>query len=67
MTDPTLAVPPDDHDEEAETTSASELEAFEKELLAQKDRYLRLAAEYDNFRRRAVKERHEAGYRRSTA
>ncbi len=66
MTDPTHAVPPDDHDvldaDEA-TTSASELDAFEKELLEQKDRYLRLAAEYDNFRRRAVKERQEAGWR----
>jgi molecular chaperone GrpE len=29
----------------------------------QRDRYLRLAAEYDNFRKRAVRERQEAGWR----
>jgi molecular chaperone GrpE len=29
----------------------------------QRDRYLRLAAEYDNFRKRATRERHEAGAR----
>lgn len=32
-------------------------------LAEQKDKYLRLAAEYDNFRRRATKERQEAGSR----
>ena len=35
----------------------SELEAKEKELAEQKDQYLRLLAEYDNFRRRSQKER----------
>ena len=35
---------------------------LEKALAAEKDRYLRLAAEYDNFRRRSVKER-ETTYR----
>ena len=34
-----------------------ELEAKEKELAEQKDQYLRLMAEYDNFRRRSQKER----------
>ena len=29
----------------------------------ERDRYLRLAAEYDNFRKRAVRERQEAGWR----
>src|SRR5512134_678826 len=29
----------------------------------QRDKYLRLAAEYDNFRKRAVRERQEAGWR----
>jgi molecular chaperone GrpE len=33
------------------------------ELEAAKDKYLRLAAEFDNFRRRAAKERQEAGWR----
>lgn len=31
--------------------------ALEKELLAEKDKYLRLAAEYDNYRKRTAKER----------
>ena len=30
------------------------------ELAEQRDKYLRLAAEYDNFRRRTTKERQEA-------
>ncbi|MGH7664690.1 MAG: nucleotide exchange factor GrpE [Gemmatimonadaceae bacterium] len=34
-----------------------------RELEEQKERYLRLAAEYDNFRRRSTKERLEAGTR----
>lgn len=43
-----------------EETSADALRA---ELAAQQDRYLRLAAEYDNFRRRSQRERQEAGTR----
>jgi molecular chaperone GrpE len=31
-----------------------------RELAEQKDKYLRLAAEYDNYRRRSMKERGEA-------
>lgn len=34
--------------------------ALEKEVADQKDKYLRLFAEFENFRRRAVKERQEA-------
>lgn len=41
---------------EAAQSSAAELEE-------QRDKYLRLAAEYDNYRRRTVKERQEAGGR----
>jgi molecular chaperone GrpE len=33
---------------------------LEAELAAMKDKYLRLAAEYDNFRKRAIKERTES-------
>ena len=33
------------------------------QLTEQRDKYLRLAAEYDNFRKRAVKERQETGQR----
>jgi molecular chaperone GrpE len=35
----------------------------ERELAEQRDKYLRLAAEYDNFRKRALRERQEAGQR----
>ncbi len=65
MTDPTHAVPEENIllDADADAASTPELDPVEKELLDQKDRYLRLAAEYDNFRRRAVKERQEAGWR----
>ena len=34
-----------------------------RELAEQRDRYLRLAAEYDNYRKRSQKERQEAGAR----
>jgi molecular chaperone GrpE len=34
-----------------------------RELEEQRDKYLRLAAEYDNYRRRTTKERQEAGAR----
>jgi molecular chaperone GrpE len=37
--------------------------ALERQLEEQKDKYLRLAAEYDNYRRRTAKERAEAGAR----
>jgi molecular chaperone GrpE len=47
--------------------SAEPLADREQQLAAevelQKDKYIRLAAEFDNFRRRAVKERQEAGWR----
>ena len=36
---------------------------MERELAEQRDKYLRLAAEYDNFRKRAMRERGEAGQR----
>jgi molecular chaperone GrpE len=35
----------------------------ERDLAEQRDKYLRLAAEYDNFRKRARRERDEAGQR----
>jgi molecular chaperone GrpE len=37
--------------------------AEERELAGQRDKYLRLAAEYDNFRKRTAKERQEAQVR----
>lgn len=37
--------------------------SVQQELEAQRDKYLRLAAEYDNYRKRSIKERQEAGVR----
>lgn len=49
--------------ENSEKTSKKEqkeLEALKKELEETNDKYLRLAAEYDNFRRRSAKEKSDA-------
>lgn len=48
-----------DENGDAAATSAD----ANRELEEQRDRYLRLAAEYDNYRKRSVKERQEAGTR----
>ncbi len=57
-------VPEEASVEEAKTETESEApaektaeEKLSEELAAEKDKYLRLAAEYDNFRRRSAKER----------
>jgi molecular chaperone GrpE len=42
---------------------AGDTEELKRQLAEQHDKYLRLAAEFDNFRRRTVKERAEAGAR----
>lgn len=72
MTDPMSDAPVDNMDametQETATVQPSveggdDLPQLQRELESQKDKYLRLAAEYDNFRRRAVKERQEAGWR----
>jgi molecular chaperone GrpE len=44
-------------------TAVGERGVGDAELEAQRDRYLRLAAEYDNYRRRTMRERQEAGSR----
>ncbi len=44
-----------------ETTEAPEVNPWEEKYNAQYDAYLRLAADYDNFRKRTVKEK-EASY-----
>jgi molecular chaperone GrpE len=49
-------------DDENTNTSAAAPDV-QRELDDQRDRYLRLAAEYDNYRKRTVKERQEAGAR----
>ena len=43
--------------------SRADTSTLERQLEEQKDKYLRLAAEYDNYRRRTAKERAEAGSR----
>jgi len=45
------------------TDSVESPDALQRELATLNDKYLRQAAEYDNFRRRAVKERQEASWR----
>ena len=42
-----------------EAVELTKEEKLEKELSEQKDKYLRLMAEYDNFRKRSAKERLE--------
>lgn len=67
MTDPTIPTPEDNAavtdaaDDVNETPTA--LGDAQREIATLNDRHLRLAAEYDNFRRRAAKERQEAGWR----
>jgi len=47
-----------------ETTASAQADGgSDRELNEQRDKYLRLAAEYDNFRKRAGKERQEVGQR----
>lgn len=46
--------------EQAKATSEVEANLNNNELAAERDRYLRLAAEYDNFRKRSAKERSAA-------
>ena len=41
----------------AKDKAKKQIEALENELAEQKDKYLRMMADYDNFRRRAAKER----------
>ena len=52
--------PPVDANVEEEEVPGS---AADRQLADQRDRYLRLAAEYDNYRKRAMRERQEAATR----
>ena len=66
MTDPmtgTDPVPGDALETEPAAATASEGDASQRELEELRDKHLRLHAEFENFRRRAVKERQEAGWR----
>ncbi len=44
-------------------TEESEADDVSRQLDEQRDKYLRLAAEYDNYRKRSMRERQEAGSR----
>jgi molecular chaperone GrpE len=57
------ADPADAPPEEAVSTSSETAEAASRQLTEQRDKYLRLAAEFDNYRKRTAKERLEAGAR----
>jgi len=43
--------------EATEINESSSKDSYQNELTAERDKYLRLAAEYDNFRKRSAKER----------
>jgi molecular chaperone GrpE len=49
--------------EEAAPDAASIIAGLEAQLAEQKDKYLRLLAEYDNHRKRSVRERQEAEHK----
>lgn len=63
----------EDHDTGRETTTAADRSAEARaepaegesssELTAEREKYLRLAAEYDNYRKRSARERSDAGAR----
>src|SRR3954469_1102864 len=48
---------------DGEVLAATDEPGVQQQLDEQRDKYLRLAAEYDNYRRRTVKERQEAHLR----
>lgn len=50
-------------DDQSVTESEGRADAATRELEEQRDKYLRLAAEYDNFRKRTARERQDTGSR----
>ena len=50
-------------DTASDVAELSGREEWQRRVDEQRDKHLRLAAEYDNFRKRAVRERQEAGWR----
>ena len=57
-TSPAEETTPEEVTDAAENTGAqTELEALQAEMAAQKDQFLRMAAEYDNYRKRTEKEK----------
>lgn len=66
QTNPMDAVAPDGApttDAPAPAPTDAQREEWQRAVDEQRDKYLRLAAEYENFRKRATKERQEAGWR----
>ena len=55
--------PAEDASDVAQAEGAPAAEEAQRQLEEQRDKYLRLAAEYDNYRKRAARERAEAGSR----
>jgi len=51
------------HNAAGDTATLASHEELHRAMDDQRDKYLRLAAEYDNFRKRATRERQEAGWR----
>lgn len=47
----------------SDVAELSGMEEWQRRVEEQRDKHLRLAAEYDNFRKRAARERQEAGWR----
>jgi molecular chaperone GrpE len=47
----------------SDSATLSSREDWQRQLEEQREKYLRLAAEYDNFRKRSIKERQDAGWR----
>jgi molecular chaperone GrpE len=62
---PTETTSPDDDAvlDDADALAGVETSGVQRELDEQRDKYLRLAAEYDNFRKRTARERQEAHWR----
>lgn len=51
------------HNASGDTATLTTYEELHRAVDEQRDKYLRLAAEYDNFRKRTVRERQESGWR----
>ena len=62
---PTDTTSPDDDAvlDDADALTSTDATDMQRELDEQRDKYLRLAAEYDNFRKRTARERQEAHWR----
>jgi molecular chaperone GrpE len=60
---PTEITSPNDGAEIGDAVAGVETAGTQRELDEQREKYLRLAAEYDNFRKRTTRERQEAHWR----